>query len=380
MTELHPVEFFRHGLGPAELASVQETLGSLFLTLGPRVGRFEERFAQLLGAPHVIGTSSCSMSLILTLRALGVGPGDEVVTTPMTFVATSNAVLHVGATPVFADIDAATGLIDVEDAARRIGPRTKALIVVHLYGQLCDMRALRALCDRHGLALIEDAAHAVEAERDGVRVAELGDATTFSFYATKSLTSGDGGAIAVRDAQLAARLRGLRNHGVSKDAAARHGGSYAHWDLLELGYKAAMTDVEAALLLPQLDRVWERQARRAALAQRYLELLADVPEVRCIPWEGRSAHHLFPVLVPPGQRDRVLAELGSRKIGCAVNYRSVHTLHYYREELKLRREALPIAADFGDRVLSLPLWPDLPPEDLPVVVEALRAALRDAER
>ncbi|HEY3595547.1 MAG TPA: DegT/DnrJ/EryC1/StrS family aminotransferase, partial [Polyangiaceae bacterium] len=263
------IEFYQHDVGDDEIASVGQTLRSLFLTLGPRVGEFERALARYLDVPHVVGVSSCTMALTLALKALGVGPGDEVVTTPMTFIATPNAVLYNGATPVFADVEPNTGLIDPAAIEAAITPRTRAVIAVHLYGHLADVRRIRALCDRHHLAFIEDAAHAVEAERDGVRVGHLGDATTFSFYATKTITSGDGGAVAVRDPAIAERLRKLRNHGVTRDAAARHGNRYEHWDMVELGYKAAMTDIEAAILLPQLAHLDRRRDLRQAVVERY---------------------------------------------------------------------------------------------------------------
>ncbi|MCC6216883.1 MAG: DegT/DnrJ/EryC1/StrS family aminotransferase [Polyangiaceae bacterium] len=375
-----PIEFYRHSLGEAEAASVRETLASLFLTLGPRVGAFERALAEHLGVPRVVGTSSCTTSLLLALRAMDVGPGDEVITTPMTFVATSNAVLHAGATPVFADVLPRTGLLDPSAVARAITPRTKAIIAVHLYGQLADVRALRELADQHDLWLVEDAAHAVEARDGALRTAALGDATCFSFYATKNLTSGDGGAVAVHDVALAERIARLRNHGVSKDAASRHGGSYQHWDLVELGYKAAMTDVEAALLLPQLPRIEEKRALREALARRYERGLEGQAGIELVPQAGTSGRHLFAVLVPSGTREAVLEGLGRRRIGCAINYRAVHTLAYYRERFGYRREAFPIAADFGERTLSLPLWPGLPEADVDRVVEAVVAEVEAAAR
>lgn len=372
------VDFYRHSLGAAELASVKHTLESLFLTLGPRVGEFEQRFAELLGVPHVVGTSACTTSLALMLRAFDIGPGDEVVTTPITFAATSNAVLHVGARPVFADVDAATGLLDPTEVERALTPRTRAVIAVHLYGQLADVRALRDVCDRRGLRLFEDAAHAVESERDGVRTGHLADAAAFSFYATKNLASGDGGALAVHDPAIAARLKVLRNHGMSRDAASRHGSSYQHWDMVELGYKAAMTDIEAALLLPQLAGVWDRRDRREALARRYDARLAGHADIVTLPWRGRSAHHLYAVLVPRALRDRVLAGLGERGVGCAVNYNAVHTLGYYRSELGLAPEALPRAWDFGARTLSLPMWPGLSHEQVDYAADALIDAVAAA--
>ena len=375
-----PVEFFRHTLGAPEVASVGETLASIFLTLGPRTAEFERRLAERLQVEHVVGLTSCSVGLVLALRVAGIGPGDEVVTTPMTFVATPNAALQVGATPVFADIDPRTGLIDAERVEAAITPRTRALLAVSLYGQLPDFRRLRAIADRHGLLLVHDAAHALEATRDGMRSADLADLTAYSFYATKNITCGDGGALAVHDAALAEPLRRLRNHGITKDAATRYGQRYRHWDMVELGYKAAMTDIEAALLLPQLDRIDAQRDRRQALVERYERELASLSDVQLVERTGTSAHHLFAALVPSELRDGVLAGLGERKVGCAVNYRSIHTLTYYRERFGFARSDFPQAAQFGERTLSLPLWPDLPPDDVSVVVDALGKALEEARR
>jgi dTDP-4-amino-4,6-dideoxygalactose transaminase len=372
------IEFYKHDLGELELASVRQTLGSLFLAMGPRVAEFERAFGDYLGTEHVVGVSSCSMALLVALRAFDIGPGDEVITTPITFAATSNAVLHSGASVVFADIDPRTGLLDPAAVLSAITPRTKAIIPVHLYGQLADMPALRRIADRHHLLIIEDAAHAVEARQDGVRPGSLGDAAAFSFYATKAMTSGDGGALVLRDRAAADRARMLRNHGMSKDASSRYGKLYAHWDMLDLGFKATLTDIEAAMLLPQIPRLDARRTRRQALVQRYESLLRDYPHVRLVERTGTSGHHLFAVLVPAGTRDAVLAGLGRRGIGCAVNYRSIHTLTYYRERFGVPREVLPHAADFGDRTVSLPLWPALPLEDVDVVTAALKASIADA--
>lgn len=374
------IEFHVHDLGEAEIASVRETIDSLFLTLGPKVARFEERFAAFLDVPHVVGVNSCSMALVLSLRALGIGPGDEVITTPLTFVATSNAILHLGATPVFVDVERETGLLDPAKVRAAITERTRAIVAVHLYGQLADMRALRAIADEHGLALVEDAAHAIEAERDGVRVGHLGDLTTFSFYATKTMASGDGGAIAVHDPELASRLKRLRNHGVSKDAASRHGGLYQHWDMLELGYKCAMTDIEAALLLPQIPRLWERRDRRQALVERYEKALSGHPRIEIVRRQGRSGHHLFTVQVPLGVRDQVLHGLGERNIGVAVNYRAVHTLRHYRERFGFDPQAFPNAWEIGERTISLPLYPKLEEAQVDRVVEALVETLAQLDR
>lgn len=369
------VEFYRHDLGEAEIASLRETFSSPFLTLGPRVGVFEGRLAERLGGGlSVVGVSSCTLGLHMTLHALGVGPGDEVITTPMTYISTPNAALYVGALPVFADVLPGTGLIDPADVERKITPRTKAIICVHLYGQMADVCALRAIADKHGLQLIEDAAHGHECARDGLRPGQLSDAAVFSFYATKTITSGDGGAIATRHATLDARLRRLRNHGTSRDAISRHGGAYQHWDMIELGFKGAMTDVEASLLLPQLDRADARRDAREASVRHYERRLAGKPGLTLMTREGVSTHHLFPVLVERGRREEVLTRLGERGVGCAINYRAVHTLAYYRGRFALPEDALPVAADLGDRTVSLPLWPGLPAADVDYVCDVILAA------
>lgn len=369
------VEFYRHCVGEAEIESLRSTFDSVFLACGPRVAELEKRLAAFLGVPDVVGVSSCSMGLILSLAALGVRPGDEVITTPMTYVATSNAILHLGATCVFADCDPATGLIDPAAVRAAVTPSTRAIIGVHLYGQLADMRALRAIADERAIALVEDAAHAVEAERDGVGPGQLSDAAVFSFYSTKNLTSGDGGAIAVRSPELADALRRIRNHGVTRDAASRYGSAYRHWDMVELGYKAPLSDVEAAILLPQIDKLLERRALRQALVERYEASLRDVSGVQLVSRTGRSAHHLFAILVDEEARDPLLAALSERRIGCAVNYRAIHELTFYKHRFGYRPEELPNASRFGRRTISLPLWPNMPVSDVDIVVDAVRAAV-----
>ncbi len=246
------VEFYRHQLGDEEASSWRRVLDTLFLTLGPQVAAFEEDLGKFLvrdradtRAPHVVGTSCCSLGLLLALRAHDVRPGDEVITTAMTFASTTNAILHLGAKPVLVDVEPTTGLIDPRAARAAVGRRTKGILPVHLYGQLADMKALRALADEKKLFLVEDSAHGIEIERDGVRPGDLGDAAVFSFYATKNLTSGDGGAIATRSASIAERLRRLRNHGVSKAPADRNGGPYPPWDRVGLGYTANRPASEA---------------------------------------------------------------------------------------------------------------------------------------
>jgi UDP-4-amino-4-deoxy-L-arabinose-oxoglutarate aminotransferase len=384
------VEFYRHQLGETEAASWRRALETLFLTLGPQVAVFEQELARFLvrdrdaaPPPFVVGTNSCSMGLLLALRALGVKPGDEVITTPMTFVSTTNAVLHLGATPRLVDVEPTTGLIDPGAVRAAVGKRTVGLLPVHLYGQLADMRELRSIADAHGLFIVEDSAHGIEMERDGIRPGDLGDAAVFSFYATKNVTCGDGGAVVTRDAQTAERLRRLRNHGVSKAASDRHGPQYQHWDMVELGYKANLTDLDAALLRPQLAQVDDKRARREQVALRYERLLRErvadfasaAPTPLGIPWlierRGRSSHHLFTIHTWPQERDIILSKLGGAGIGTAVNYRAIHGLAHLVERLAIGRGALPVAEEIGDRTISLPMYPTLTQEEQDRVVDAV---------
>ncbi|GAC1520870.1 MAG: DegT/DnrJ/EryC1/StrS family aminotransferase [Polyangiales bacterium] len=392
------VEFYRHQLGADEADSWRKVIDTLFLTLGPQVAAFEKELAAFLhrgrdGAPplHGVGTSCCSLGLQIALRAFDVGPGDEIITTPMTWASTANAALHLGATPVLVDVEPTTGLIDPAAVRAAIGPRTKGILPVHLYGQLADMRALRAIADEKGLFIVEDSAHGIELERDGVRPGDLGDASCFSFYATKNLTSGDGGAVVTRHAHVAERLRRLRNHGATKAAADKHGKSYQHWDLVELGYKANLTDLDAALLRPQLPKVEDKRDRREAIARRYESMLREglgdrlpVASKVGVPFlverRGKSSHHLFTIQVPAALRDAMLTKLGEKNIGVAVNYRAIHLLSYLVERLHHARGSFPIAEEIGDRTISLPMYPTLDEGAQERVVRAVIDGWREAER
>ena len=368
------VEFYKHNLGLEEKEQVQECLGGVFLTTGQYVKNFEDQFATYLGVKHAVGLSSGTAALHLSLLALGVGPGDEVITTPMTFVATSNAILYTGARPVFVDVQPDTGLIDPRNIVKAVTPRTKAIIPVHLYGQLCDMRAIMSIAQAHGLKVVEDAAHCLEGERDGVRPGQLGDMACFSFYATKNMTCGEGGAIATNDGSLTERIKVLRNHGMSKGAADRHENNFIHWDLLELGWKYNMSNIQAAILLPQLLHIERRWLLRDVLYKQYTDKLRDVPGVR-IPGMmagAKSGHHLLAIRVGPGFRDDLLRFLFEKGIGCGVHYRAVHLLYYYRLKFGYQEGCYPKAEMIGNETLSLPFWIGISEGEINMVVDAVR--------
>jgi len=370
------VEFYRHNLDDADFDRVAAVLRSVFLTSGPVCAEFEKKFAAYTGLPSVVALSSCSGAMHLALMAFGVGPGDEVITTPMTFIATSTVIMHLGAKPVYVDVEPDTALIDAKAVAKAVTPRTKAILPVNLYGAMCDMRALRAIADEHGLVLIEDNAHCIEAKRDGVRPGELAHASCYSFYATKNLTCGEGGALACHDEALGARIRQLANHGMSKNAAGRYHGKYEHWDMVAEGWKYNLDDVHAAMMVNQLDRLDGLWERKNEIVNRYDAGFAGAPGVTRHKVPGKSAHHLYTLWVDPERRDEILHELKGRGVGAAVNYRAIHTLTFLREALGHKPEDFPEAYRIGLSTITLPLYAKLTDEQVDYVIETVRDVAR----
>jgi UDP-4-amino-4-deoxy-L-arabinose-oxoglutarate aminotransferase len=366
------VEFYRHNLGERELRRLAEVLEGPILTTGAAVAEFERRFAEYLGVEHVIGVTSCTAALHLALLAYDIGPGDEVITTPMTFVATANAIIHAGAEPVFVDVEPTTGNLDAGRVEAAITPRTRAIMPVHLYGQMCDMRALRAIADQHDLRIIEDCAHCIEAVRDGVRPGQLGDVACFSFYATKNITCGEGGALSAHDAAVADRLRTLRLHGMSKGAAERHTRGYEHWDVEEVGWKYNMDNIQGALLIDQIGDMegWWKRREEICVAYERAFSAAGIEFPKTV-GPGRSARHLFTILVEPVLRDPLLKAIQAAGVGVAVNYRAVHLLAYYVKRFGFARGAFPIAESIGDRTISLPLYPRMTDEEVAYVIDSV---------
>lgn len=371
------MEFFRHSIAEEDIGRVVDVLRSVFLSTGEAVEEFEEKFASYLGAEAAVGLTSCTAGLHLSLLALGIGAGDEVITTPMSFCATANAILHAGAVPVFVDVEEDTGNINAELIGAAITEKTRALLPVHLYGQMSEMVRIKETADRYGLSVIEDAAHAIEAQRDGFRPGMLSDCACFSFYATKNITSGEGGAIATTK-DRAELLRMLRLHGMDKSASNRYTGLYKHWDMPVLGWKYNMANIQAALLLGQLERIEVLWARRDRIWKIYENALSGVKGVKILRTveNSRHARHLFTVLVEPEKRDAVLHALQKKGIGVAVNYRAIHLLEYYRESFGYKEGDFPVAEDIGQRTISLPLYPGLKDEEVSYVTDTLKSILK----
>jgi dTDP-4-amino-4,6-dideoxygalactose transaminase len=368
-------------IGEEEIAEVVDSLRSGWVGTGPKVQRFEQLLAEYVGAAHCRCLSSCTAALILSMRVLGIGPGDEVLVPAMTFVASANAVEHAGATPVLIDSEPGTGLIDLDAAEAAITPRTRAIMPVHLAGRPVDMERLNSIRDQHGVLIIEDAAHAIGAEWRGRRIGAFGNVAAFSFYVTKNISTIEGGALMTEDPEIAEEVERLGLHGLSLGAWQRFSDTgFRHYEVVTPGFKYNMTDVQAAVGLHQLPRLDQWIDRRAALWERYDRLLADLPlQTPAGPEpDTRHARHLYQIVVSPEApvtRDRLLDELTKRKIGTGVHYRGVHLHPFYRDKYGLVPEAFPVATAISDRTLSLPLSPKVSDADQDDVVAALTEVL-----
>lgn len=364
-------------LGEEEIAEVVDTLRSDWITTGPKTRRFEEEFARFLGAEGALALNSATSAMLVGLAAAGVGPGDEVITTTMTFCSTVHVIEHVGATPVLVDVERDTLNLEPAAVEAAITPRTKAILPVHLYGHPCDLESLVPLARKHGLLLLEDAAHALPARHRGRLIGTIGDMTAFSFYATKNLTTAEGGML-TGTPELLERCRLWSLHGMSRDAYKRYSaeGSW-YYEVVVPGYKCNMTDIQAALGLHQLARLPAFQRRRREVVARYTEAFSALPELEVpVEREGmESAWHLYVLRLhlPRLQIDRArfIEELRRRNIGASVHFIPVHMHPYYRERYHYAEESFPTAAGEFRRLVSLPLHPRLTEKDVEDVIEAV---------
>lgn len=375
------VRFAPPVIGRGEIDEVVAALESGWLSTGPRVRQFEQAFAAYTGAPHALALNSCTAALHLALLAYEVGPGDEVVTTPLTFCATANVAIHTGATPRFADIDPDTWNLSPAAAEAAVTTKTRAVVPVHFAGRPVDVTAFRALATRHRLALIEDAAHAVEAVSAGRKIGATADVTCFSFYATKNLTTGEGGMLTTASEEVARFARTASQHGISRDGWARYKelGS-PHYDVLFPGFKYNMMDLQAAIGLHQLAGLAARTARRESVWRIYDEGLADLPLGRPAPVPAGDVHarHLYSVLVGPDSgwtRDDLIAHLAGRGIATSVHFRALHLHPYYRERYRLTRGMFPEAERVSDQIVSLPFGGGMTDDEAWTVVDVLRQAI-----
>lgn len=365
-----------------EIEEVVSCLRSGWIGTGPRVAEFERRFAAYKGADHAVAVNSCTAALHLSILAADIKPGDEVITTPLTFCASVNAIIHAGATPVLADVDPLSMNIDPECVKRRITARTKAMLPVHFAGRACDMDPLCALAEEHNLSIIEDCAHAIETEYRGRKAGCLGDFGCFSFYVTKNVITGEGGLILAKKSEHAARLKVLALHGMSSDAWKRFGDEgYKHYLVTEAGFKYNMMDIQASIGLRQLDKVERYWRRREEIWTRYMNELADLPLTLPAPVDvdTRHAYHLFTVRVDEKKagigRDAFLTAMTLNKIGVGVHYLSIPEHPYYQERFGWVPDDYPHARDIGRQTVSLPISAKLTDQDVDDVIGAVRRVL-----
>lgn len=366
-------------IGPEEIEAVTETLRTCWLGTGPRTKEFEARIAEYTGAQHAIAVSSCTAALHLSLAAHGIGPGDEVITTPMTFAATANSVVHTGATPVFVDCERDTLNIDPAQIEAAITPRTKAILPVHFAGRPVAMDEILAIAKAHELVVIEDAAHALETRYKGRRIGETGGSTScLSFYVTKNITTAEGGMVLTNDEELARKARVLSLHGLSADAWARYSdGVPRHYEVVVPGYKYNLTDIASSIGLVQLRKVEEWLPRRDELWDRYNEAFADLPVITPAPVEPQTRHarHLYTLLVAdeaPVDRDGFRSGLHAEGIGTGIHYAPLHRHPYYRDRFGYTDAQFPNCAFIGSRTLSLPLSPKVSDAEADRVIAAVR--------
>ena len=359
-----------------------EVLRSGWITTGPRTKQFEKTLAAYVGSTHAVGVNSCTAALSLALEAAGVGPGDEVITSPITFASTANVIVHRGAKPVFVDVEPSTLNLDAARLEAAITPRTRAIIPVDFAGHPADLDDIMAIARRHSLVVIEDAAHAIGAEYRGRRVGSVADMTAFSFYATKNITCGEGGALTTNNGAWADRIGIMALHGISRDAWKRYSAEgYQHWDIIYPGHKFNMFDLQGALIESQLAKIDAFYARRVALKARLDAGLREIPELG-FPTEKpgiKHAYHLYPIIVRTealtADRDRVMNAIQGENVGVGVHFRAVHLQPYYVETFGFRRGDFPHAEYYSDRTISLPLYPRMLDRDADDVVEAVRTVI-----
>ncbi|MBP6823318.1 MAG: DegT/DnrJ/EryC1/StrS family aminotransferase [Acidobacteria bacterium] len=371
-------------IGEEEIAEVVDSLRSGWLTTGPKTQRFEREFADFIGSgAQALAVNSATAGLHLALEAFGIGPGDEVITTPYTFTATAGVVRHLGADPVFVDIDQKTFNLDPAKIERAITERTKAIIPVHFAGLACDMEPIIAIARRYGLKILEDAAHALPATYHNRLVGTLDtDATVFSFYATKTITTGEGGMIVTRDEAIAERCRVMRLHGISRDAFDRYTSTKPawHYEIIAPGFKYNLTDIASSIGLQQLKKAWAFQERRQDMAERYDAELAGLPITLPPQPENGDLHswHLYPIRLDDSadiSRDDFIQQMSARGIGCSVHFIPLHLHPYWQKAYDLQPHDFPMAWRAYEQAVSLPLYTKMTDDDQARVIEAVKDVL-----
>ena len=378
------IPFHKPSIGEEDIKEVVDVLSSGWLTTGAKTKRFEEEFSRYVGSRHAVAVNSCTAALHLALSATGLKENDEVILPAMTFAASGEVVTYFGARPVLVDCDEDTLLIDPDRIEEKIGPKTKAIMPVHFGGQACDMDRITDLAEKYDLSVIEDAAHSLPASYKGRMIGTVGDITCFSFYATKTITTGEGGMLCTDNDEWAEDARIMSLHGISKDAWKRYTaeGSW-YYEIVKAGFKYNLTDIAAALGLAQLKRCDEFRSRRAAVAQKYTDSFAGIPEVKPLSKRdyGTHAWHLYVIQLNLEAlkltRAQFVKDLNERGIGCSVHFIPLHLHPYYRKTFGTEANDLPVSSRVYERIVSLPIYPGMAEEDVTYVAEAVARIIRE---
>jgi len=374
---MHFIPYGHQSIDEENISSVVEVLQSDWLTTGPKVPEFEEALSHYVGARHAITVNSGTSALDIAVNALNIPKGSEVITTPFTFVATSNAVLYNNLVPVFADIKRETRNIDLDEIRKKISPNTRAIIYVDYAGHPCEIKEIREIADEYDLYLIEDACHALGASYSGKKIGTFADMTIFSFHPVKPITTGEGGAVVTDDPELAARLKLLRSHGIDRNVKNMFGeGSEWAYDMIDLGRNYRMTDLQAALGISQLKKINTFIERRNDLAKVYEELIGDLPWLETPQCHGDIMHgwHLYTVLLNGIKRNDLYRYLHQNNIGANVHYVPIYRFTYYQKHLSINPRTFPVTEGVFDRIITLPLYPTMEDRDLDYVSETLKRA------
>ncbi len=368
--------------GSSDINEVVDSLKSGWVGTGPKVGQFEKDFGKYVSSPSTLATNSCTAALHLSLMSLKLKPGDEVITTPMTFCATVNTIIHAGGTPILADCNKGDICIDPERVAEKITKNTKAILPVHFAGQSCDMESIMNLAHEHSISVIEDCAHAIETTFENKHAGTFGDFGCFSFYANKNLVTGEGGMLVAKDEEKLNQIKKIALHGMSLDAWDRFKeGGFKHYDIVAPGFKYNMTDIQAALGIHQLARIEENWLKRQEIWKLYSESFSDLPvdlPTSKVNPSSKHAHHLYTILIrddAPVTRDEFILKMQENKIGTGVHYRSIPGFSYYQDNFGWNPDDYPNSKYIGDRTVSIPLSPGLSENNLDRIIEKVNSIL-----
>ena len=369
------ITFGKPSLYPGELKEITNTLKSGWLGTGPKSYKFEKNFSNYTNSKYSLALNSCTAAIFLTLKHLGLKKGDQVITTPLTFCSTVSSILHVGATPVLADINQETLNIDPQEIEKNITTKTKALIIVHFAGKICDMQSIRKICNKYNLFLIEDCAHAIETKLDNKNAGTFGDFGCFSFYVTKNLSTGEGGMIISKKKKAIQELRTLSLHGMDRDAWKRYGKSgFKHYDIVKAGFKFNMSDIHASIGIHQLNNIEKAWKKRELIWNTYMKAFKNLPVVlpKKIPPNEKHSYHLFSIIVKSNKvREKLLNYLQKNNIGCGVHYKSINKYKFYKNKIINRKKNL-IADKIGETILSIPIYESLRKNEIKFIVDKFK--------